>query len=118
MNCIVGFGNCFLRAPLVYQPCALCHGVFKKTVNKTYYPGHLHFVSVYGSTRYASSYIERFLRFLEEVVSERPLGEFLLPHCGRGIAALHQIAEKRSHDGIGRQLQRLMASLSQAALST
>ena len=94
-------------------------GELSKTVYKTYYTGNFAFcLLVYESTRYASSYIERFLRFLEEVVSERPLGEFLFSHCGRGIAALHQIAEKRSHDGIGRRLQRLMALLSQAALST
>ena len=47
---------------------------------------------------FTTSYIKRLLRLLEEIVSERSLGEFLFPHCGRVAAALHQVAEERSHD--------------------
>ena len=49
MNCAVRFGNCFLRVPLIYQPCCHvpgCQGKpgepCKKTVFKTY--STVHFV--------------------------------------------------------------------------
>ena len=42
MNCTLRFGSCFLRVPLMYQPCCLCHlarqarGTHKRHLTKPY----------------------------------------------------------------------------------